>query len=109
MTLGNVLDFWVDEIWFLKPLAVQVDITGGRSHFGLAEDEREEPMLSTSFGCREIPHKCSELLDEVLYGVEGGLHNNGVKRDGFHPSSHHLCGGGHSCCDNRHGCAVRAL
>ena len=40
-TLGAVLDSWVDEIWFLEPLAVQVIVTGGRSHLGLAEDKRE--------------------------------------------------------------------
>ena len=53
-TLGSVLGSWVEEIWFLEPLAVQVAVPGGRSRFGLAEDEREEPVLPTLFGCREM-------------------------------------------------------
>ena len=39
MTLGAVLDYWVEELWFLEPLAVKVAVPGGRSHFGLAEDK----------------------------------------------------------------------
>ena len=108
-TLGDVLDSWVDEICFLEPLAVQVVVPGGRSHPGLAEDKREEPVLPTPLGCHEMACKCCELLDEVLNGVEGGLPDNGVKRDSFHHSSHRLGGGSHSCRGCRHGCAVRVM
>ena len=66
-------------------------------------------MLPTPFGCREMARKCCELLDEVLHGVEGGLPDNGVKQDGFHPSYHHLDDGGHSCSGRSHDCDVRAL
>ena len=51
-TLGAVLDSWVDEIWFLETPAVQVVVPGGRSHPGLTEDKREEPVLPTPRGCR---------------------------------------------------------
>ena len=108
-TLGDVLNYWVEGIWFLEPLAVQVAFPGGRSHFGLAEDKREEPVLPTPFGCREMARKCCELLDKVFHGVEGGFLDNGVKGDGFHLSSHHFSYDGHICCDRRHGCAVHAL
>ena len=37
--LGAVLDYWVDELWFIKLLTVQVAVPSGRSHSGLAEDE----------------------------------------------------------------------
>ena len=53
-TLGAVLDSWVKELWFIQTLAVKVAVPGGRSHFGLAEDKREEPMLPTPFGYREM-------------------------------------------------------
>ena len=35
-TLGDVLDSWVDELWFIELLAVQVVFPGGRSHLGFA-------------------------------------------------------------------------
>ena len=109
LTLGSVLNCWVEELWFIEPLAVKVSVPGGRSHLGLAEDEREKPVLTTPFGCREMARKCCKLLNEVSHRVEGGWPENGVKRDVFHPYSHHLSDGGHSCRDCRHGCAVRAL
>ena len=37
--LGAVLDYWVDELWFIKMLTAQVAVPNGRSHSGLAEDE----------------------------------------------------------------------
>ena len=64
-TLGAVLDSWVEELCFLEPLSVKVAVPGGRSHFGLAEDELEEPVLPTPFGCLEMAHECCELLNEV--------------------------------------------
>ena len=108
-TLGAVLDSWVDEIWFLEPLAVQIVVTGGRYHLGLSEDERRGPMLPTPFGCHKMACKCCELLDEVSHGVESGLPNNGVERDSFHPSSHNFGDGSQSCRDRRHVCATCAL
>ena len=66
-------------------------------------------MLPTPFGGCKMALKCCELLDEVLNRVEVGLPPNGVKRDGFHPSSHHIGDGGHILCDQHHGCTVRAL
>ena len=80
-----------------------------KSHFFLSEENQEEPVLSTPFGCREMAREFCELLDKASHGVEGGLPENGVERDGFHPFYHHLGDGGHSCRDLRHGCAVRAL
>ena len=52
LTLGTVLDSWLDEIWFLEPLVVHVAVPGGQSRIGLAEDEREEPVLPTPLGFR---------------------------------------------------------
>ena len=66
-------------------------------------------MLPTPFGGRKRARKCCELLDEVLHRVEVGLSENGVKRDGFHPSSHHIGDGSHIFSYRRHGCTVRAL
>ena len=37
-TLSAVLSSWVEELFFLYPLAVEVDIPGGKSHFFLAGD-----------------------------------------------------------------------
>ena len=37
-TLGAVRISWVEDLFFLDPLAVQVDIPGGESHFVLAGD-----------------------------------------------------------------------
>ena len=109
MNLGTLLDYWVDELWFIEPLAVQVVILGCRSHLGLAEANREETVLPTPLGCCEMTCKCCELLEKVSHGVEGGFLENGVKRDSLHPSSRHIGDGGHSCRDRRHGCAIRAL
>ena len=89
-TLGAVLDYRFEELWFLEPLTFKVTVTGGRSHFGLTEDNREEPVLTIPFGCREMNRKCCELLGKVSHGVEGGLPDNCVKRDGFHYSSQHI-------------------
>ena len=50
-TLGDVLNYLVDELWFLEPLAVQIVVPGGRYHLGFSEDERGEPMLPTPLGC----------------------------------------------------------
>ena len=49
------------------------------------------------------------MINEVSHRVEVGLPNNGVKRDGFHPSSHNIGDGGHSCRDRLHGCTVCVL
>ena len=57
-TLGVVLNYLVEELWFIDPLAVQVAVPGGRYHFGLAEDNWEEPMLPTPFGCRKMAREC---------------------------------------------------
>ena len=108
-TLGDVLDYWVDELWFIEMLSVQVVVPGGRSHLGLAKDKQEEPVIPTPLGCHEMSCNCCKLLDEVLHGVEGGFPKNGVNRDSSHPSSHHLGDGGHICRDFCNGCAVRSL
>ena len=42
-------------------------------HLGIAEDDTKEPVLPTQLGCCEMACKCSELIDEVLHGVEGGF------------------------------------
>ena len=52
--MGAALDSWVYEFDFLEPLAVQIVVLGSRSHLGLAEDKREEPMLPIPFCCREM-------------------------------------------------------
>ena len=41
LILGNVLNSWVDELWFLETLAVQVVVPCSRSHLGPANDEWE--------------------------------------------------------------------
>ena len=51
LPLGIVLISWVEDIGFGNPLAVKIFVPGGDSHFGLAEDEQEEPVLLTPFGC----------------------------------------------------------
>ena len=56
-----------------------------------------------------MARECCELLNEVSHGLEDGLPKNGVKQDGFRPSSHQLCDIGHSFCGHRHGYAVRVL
>ena len=49
---GVVLDSWVEELGLGKPLAVEVVSPSSKLHSGLAEEEREETMLDTPFGCR---------------------------------------------------------
>ena len=71
-TLGTVLDSRVDELWFLDLLAVQVVVLSGRYHLGLTEDKRQEPVLPTPLGCREMACKCCELLDKLSHRVEDG-------------------------------------
>ena len=44
-----VLDFWVDELGLIYPLAVEGDVPRGNAYFGLAEDDREETVLVTPF------------------------------------------------------------
>ena len=78
-------------------------------HIAFSEEEREEPVLPTPFGCRKMARKCCELLEEVLHGVKGGLPENGVERDGLHPPYHHFGDGGNSFRDRHHGCAVHVL
>ena len=88
--LGIVHNSWVEELGLGEPLAVEVTVPGGESHFGPAEDELEEPVTTIRFGCRKMDSKCHELLNEVFHGVEGGLPYNYVEQNGFHPPSHHF-------------------
>ena len=74
--LGTVLNSWVEELGFLEPLAVEVVVPGGKSHFFLAKDEREELLLPTPFGCREMERDFCELLNKVSHRVEGGFPDN---------------------------------
>ena len=77
---GDVLDSWVEEIRFSELLSVKVVVPGGESNFGLAEDDTDEPVLTNPFGCREMALKICDLLNKVSYRVEGGLPDNGIKR-----------------------------
>ena len=106
---GVVLDYWVEELRLGDTLAVEVVVTGGKLHLGLAKEEQEEPVLAIPFGCREMAHEGRELLDEVSHRVEGSLPHNCVDHVVFHTPSHHLGDGGQGCSDLHHICTVRAL
>ena len=95
--LDTVLNSWVEDLRLFEPLAVKVVVPGGKSHFGLDEDEREEPALPTPFGCCKMARKGLELLDEVLHGVEGWLPYNCFEQYRFHPPSHNHSDRGHGC------------
>ena len=43
---------------FFKPLAVEVVVPGGKSHFGLTEDKMEGTVLPVPFGCHKMARKC---------------------------------------------------
>ena len=107
--LGIVLNYWVEDIGIGEPLPVELVFLGSKSHFGLAKDEREEPVLLALFCCREMASKGRELLNEVSHIVEGGLPHDCVKRGGFHLPSHHFCNGCHGCHDCCHVCAICVL
>ena len=95
--LGVVLGFWAGELRFGEPLAVEVVVPDGETHFGLAEDEQEETVLATPFGGCKMARKGCKFLDEVSHGVEGGLNHDCFDRDGFHPTPHNFDDGGHGC------------
>ena len=59
-------------------------VSGGKTHFGLGENEREETVLAPPFSGCEMARKVRKLFDEVSNGVEGGLPHNCVERDCFH-------------------------
>ena len=107
--LGVVLDFGVEELGLGEPIVVKVVVPGGESHFSLSEDEREETVLATPFGCCKMAHEGRNMLDDVSHGVEGGLPYNCVEQDGFHPPSHHFGDGSHNIRDSRHVCTVCSL
>ena len=108
MPLGVVLDFWVEELKLGKPLSVEVVVTGSETHFGLAEDEREETVLFTPFGCCEMAHEDRKLIEEVSQIVESGLPHHCIERDGLHLLSRRFGDGGHGHRDRRHLWAVCA-
>ena len=60
----------------MEPLAAKVVVPSGKLHFFLAKDEREELVLPTPFGCREMERDFCELLNEVSHRVEGGFPDN---------------------------------
>ena len=97
--LGTVRNYWVGELRLAEPLAIEFVVPGNESHFGLTEDEREEPVLPTPFSCHKMAHEGCELLNEVSPGVECGLPHDSVEQDGFHPLSQHFGDGGHGCRD----------
>ena len=107
--LGVILNFWVEELGIINSLAVEVVVSGSETHFGLGEHNWEETVLAPPFGGFEMACKGRELLNEVLNGVEGGMPQDCVEWDLFHPPPYHFGDGGHFCRDFRHGCAVLAI
>ena len=107
--LGLVLNFWFEGLGIGEPLTVEVVVLGGETIFGHDEDEREETMLVTPFGCCKMACEGREILNKVSHGVDGGLPHNYVERDGFHLPSHYFGDGGQVCRDCRHVRAVCAL
>ena len=101
-----VRDSWVEDIGLGDLLAVEVVVLGGKSHFGLAEDERLGLVLLTPFSCREMARKGRELFKKLSYGVDGGLPHNCFEQDGFHPPFFRFGDGSHGFRDRRHFCAV---
>ena len=109
MTIGFILNFWLEELRLGKPLAVEVVVPGGETHFCLADNEREEALLTTPFDGFKMACECCELLDKVLQSFEGGLLHNSVEQDGFNLTSHHFGDDGHFRRDCCHVCAVCEL
>ena len=72
MPLGAVLNFWVEELGLVKPLTVEAVFPGGETNFGISEDEREETMLATPFGCCKMAPKGCEMLEKVSHGLRVG-------------------------------------
>ena len=107
--LGITPDSWVEDLRFGELFAVDVVVPGGELHSGLADKEREEPVLTTPFGFCEISCKGCELLDKVSHRVKVGLLHNCVEWGIFHPPSHYFGDYGHGCRYFRHVCAVCAL
>ena len=75
--------------------AFKVLYLGGKTNFGLDEHEREETVLASPFGDREMAHKCRKLVNKVSNGVKCGLSHNSVKWECFHPYPDHFGDGGH--------------
>ena len=47
--LGVVLSYWIEELGLFDAPALEVLDSGGETHFGLSEHEREETVLASPF------------------------------------------------------------
>ena len=61
-------------------------VSGGKTHFGIGEYEREETVLAPLFGDCEMAREYCELLNKVSNGVEGGIPPL-LRQSGMLPSS----------------------
>ena len=84
-------------------------VSGGKTHFGIGEYEREETVLAPLFDDCEMAREYCELLNKVSNGVEGGIPHYCVNQECFHPPPYHFGDGGHFFRYCRHGCAVILL
>ena len=64
-TLCVVLNFWIDDPGPFDAPTFEVLDSGGKTHFGLGEHDREETVLASSFGGNKMARKCHKLVDEV--------------------------------------------
>ena len=92
--LGFAINFWIEDFKPFDAPTFEVLDPGGKTHFGLGENEREETMLASPFCGSKMARKCRELVGEVPNVVEGGLLQYCVEWECFHLSPDHFGDGG---------------
>ena len=107
--LGVVLNFWIEELEPFDAPAFEVLDPVDEAHFSLGEHNREETVLASPLCGSEMSRECRDLVDKVSNGVDGGLSQECVEWEYFHPSPDHFSDGGHCCRDCRHDHTVLAL